>query len=43
MPEGVVPGFQNFTGPAYADLLRLNVADPADRAGQPEPVRAARR
>jgi Domain of unknown function (DUF4331) len=23
-----VPGFQNFTGPTYADLLRLNVAIP---------------
>ena len=26
IPEGVVPGFQNFTGPVQADLLRLNVA-----------------
>jgi len=26
LPSGVVPGFQNFTGPTYADLLRLNVA-----------------
>ncbi len=28
IPEGVVPGFQNFTGPTQADLLRLNVAVP---------------
>ena len=28
IPEGVVPGFQNFTGPVDADLLRLNVAIP---------------
>jgi hypothetical protein len=26
IPSGVVPGFQNFTGPVQADLLRLNVA-----------------
>ena len=28
IPEGVVPGFQNFTGPVKADMLRLNVAVP---------------
>ena len=28
IPAGVVPGFQNFTGPIQADLLRLNVAVP---------------
>jgi hypothetical protein len=28
IPEGVVPGFQNFTGPTPADVLRLNVAIP---------------
>ena len=28
IPAGVVPGFQNFTGPTQADLLRLNVAVP---------------
>jgi hypothetical protein len=26
IPDGVVPGFQNFTGPTQADLLRLNMA-----------------
>lgn len=26
IPQGVVPGFQNFTGPVQADLLRLNLA-----------------
>jgi Domain of unknown function (DUF4331) len=28
IPSGVVPGFQNFTGPRPADMLRLNVAIP---------------
>lgn len=28
IPSGVVPGFQNYTGPVQADLLRLNVAVP---------------
>ena len=28
IPAGVVPGFQNYTGPNQADLLRLNVAVP---------------
>jgi hypothetical protein len=28
IPAGVVPGFQNYTGPVEADLLRLNVAVP---------------
>jgi len=26
IPAGIVPGFQNFTGPTQADMLRLNVA-----------------
>ncbi len=26
IPKGVVPGFQNYTGPVEADMLRLNVA-----------------
>jgi hypothetical protein len=29
IPTGVVPGFQNFTGPKPADMLRLNLAIPA--------------
>ena len=29
IPGGIVPGFQNFTGPTQADMLRLNVAVPA--------------
>jgi hypothetical protein len=33
IPGGIVPGFQNFTGPAPADMLRLNVAIPP--AGDP--------
>ena len=28
IPAGVVPGFQNYTGPRPADMLRLNVAVP---------------
>ncbi|MEY9845498.1 hypothetical protein ABH940_002576 [Streptacidiphilus sp. BW17] len=28
IPKGVVPGFENFTGPTEADMLRLNVAIP---------------
>ncbi|MDN4173967.1 DUF4331 domain-containing protein [Nocardioides sp. SOB77] len=28
IPEGVVPGFQNYTGPTPADMLRLNLAVP---------------
>jgi hypothetical protein len=28
IPQGIVPGFQNFTGPTPADMLRLNVAIP---------------
>ena len=32
IPSGVVDGFQNFTGPVQADLLRLNVAIPPSDA-----------
>ncbi len=28
IPQGVVPGFQNYTGPVESDMLRLNVAVP---------------
>lgn len=28
LPDGIVPGFQNYTGPVLADMLRLNVAIP---------------
>ncbi|HZP90162.1 MAG TPA: DUF4331 domain-containing protein [Actinomycetota bacterium] len=28
LPDGIVPGFQNFTGPTPADMLRLNMAIP---------------
>jgi hypothetical protein len=28
LPSGIVPGFQNYTGPTPADMLRLNVAIP---------------
>lgn len=36
IPEGVVPGFQNYTGPVQADMLRLNVAVPP--ATDPQPL-----
>jgi Domain of unknown function (DUF4331) len=36
IPQGVVPGFQNFTGGYVADLLRLNVAIPP--ASSPNPL-----
>ncbi len=35
IPKGVVPGFQNYTGPVQADMLRLNVAIPP--ASKPSP------
>ena len=28
IPKGVVPGFQNYTGPVESDMLRLNLAVP---------------
>jgi hypothetical protein len=28
IPSGIIPGFQNYTGPVQADLLRLNTAIP---------------
>jgi hypothetical protein len=28
IPSGIVPGFQNYTGKTYADMLRLNMAIP---------------
>jgi len=28
LPTGVIPGFQNYTGPTQADMLRLNTAVP---------------
>jgi hypothetical protein len=36
IPKGVVPGFQNNTGPVLADLLRLNLAVPA--SANPNPI-----
>ncbi|HET6985615.1 MAG TPA: DUF4331 domain-containing protein [Kribbella sp.] len=35
IPKGVVPGFQNFTGPVQADMLRLNVAVPPSKSPNP--------
>jgi len=31
LPAGIVPGFQNYTGPVYADELRLNMAIPPSK------------
>ena len=36
IPSGVVPGFQNYTGPVQADLLRLNLAVPP--SSEPNPI-----
>ena len=36
IPTGVVPGFQNYTGPVEADMLRLNLAVPP--ATSPHPL-----
>ena len=38
IPAGVVPGFQNFTGPTQADMLRLNVAVPPRASGSENPI-----
>ena len=38
IPAGVVPGFQNYTGPMQADMLRLNVAVPPTAAGKENPI-----
>lgn len=35
LPSGVIPGFQNYTGPTQADLLRLNMAVPPSRSPSP--------
>jgi hypothetical protein len=35
IPSGVVPGFQNYTGPVQADMVRLNVAVPASKKENP--------
>ncbi|MGO9754820.1 MAG: DUF4331 domain-containing protein [Solirubrobacteraceae bacterium] len=37
IPSGIVPGFQNYTGPTYADELRLNMAIPPTTS-DPNPV-----
>jgi hypothetical protein len=36
MPTGFIPGFQNYTGKTYADMLRLNVAIPP--SSNPDPL-----
>jgi hypothetical protein len=35
IPAGIIPGFQNSTGPKYADMLRLNVAIPPSASPSP--------
>ena len=34
IPAGLIPGFENFTGPALADMLRLNTSIPATPAAK---------
>jgi hypothetical protein len=36
IPSGIVPGFQNFTGPIQADMVRLNTAIPP--SAKPNPL-----
>lgn len=36
IPGGLIPGFQNYTGPTQADMLRLNLAIPP--ADAPNPI-----
>ena len=36
IPNGIVPGFQNYTGPVLADLVRLNLAVPPSK--NPNPI-----
>lgn len=38
IPAGVVPGFQNYTGPVQADMLRLNVAVPPTAEDRQNPL-----
>jgi len=35
LPPGIVPGFQNFTGPVLADMVRLNTAIPPSASPNP--------
>ena len=40
IPSGIVPGFQNYTGPVQADMLRLNTAiKPSSKAERARPHR----
>ena len=34
IPAGIIPGFQNFTGPVLADMLRLNTSIPPTPASK---------
>ncbi|MEP7021808.1 MAG: DUF4331 domain-containing protein [Pseudonocardiales bacterium] len=38
IPAGVIKGFQNYTGPTQADMLRLNVAVPPTAPGSENPI-----
>jgi hypothetical protein len=38
IPAGVVPGFQNYTGPVEADMLRLNLAVPPTAPKKQNPI-----
>jgi hypothetical protein len=37
IPSGIIPGFQNYTGPVIADMLRLNLAIPPTKS-KPSPL-----
>lgn len=37
LPAGIIPGFQNYTGPTRADMLRLNMAIPPKPVGGGSP------
>lgn len=38
IPKGVVPGFQNYTGPVQSDMLRLNLAVPPTAIAEENPL-----
>jgi Domain of unknown function (DUF4331) len=40
LPTGVIPGFQNYTGPTQADELRLNLAVPPSASPEPNGILA---
>lgn len=43
IPSGIISGFQNFTGPTHADMLRLNLAIPPNATVDPNDSSSASR